>query len=158
MTHSVASEIGRRITAAEKSYYRLILVVGPGRTGKTAAFQTFALQHGAPLLNVSLLLSERIVDLPRRQRALQLRDALVEILDGTESPLVLLDNIEILFDPELRQNALQLLQSLARRRTIIAAWPGEYSEGSLVYAEAGHSEYRRYAQPDAVVIRTKALD
>ncbi|MEN6474686.1 MAG: BREX-3 system P-loop-containing protein BrxF, partial [Syntrophaceae bacterium] len=39
--------------------------------------------------------------------------------------VVLLDNIEILFDVSLKQDPLRLLQGLSRNTTLVAAWSGE---------------------------------
>lgn len=155
MAPSLASEIEHQIAATEDSYFRLVLVVGPSRSGKTSALQTVAKRIGAPLLNVNLMLTERIISLPQQQRALRLSDVLTEILDGTEQPVVVLDNTEVLFDPELRQDPLRLLQSLSRRRALIAAWAGELDDADLLYAEPGHPEYRRYPRPDAILVRTR---
>ena len=37
---------------------------------------------------------------------------------------MLLDHLEILFDPALEQDPLRLLQGVSRDRTVVAAWPG----------------------------------
>ena len=50
-----------------------------------------------------------MLDLTARQRALQLPRAVEEIV-GRDTPLVLLDNIEILFDTAFQQDPLRLLQ------------------------------------------------
>jgi hypothetical protein len=154
MAPSLATEIEQRIAATEDSYYRLVLLVGPGRSGKTSALQAVSQRLSAPLLNVNLLLSEKIISLPHQQRALRVADVLAELLDNTEQPLVVLDNTEVLFDPELRQDPLRLLQSLSRTRTVVAAWAGELTDAHLVYAEPGHPEYRRYSRPDAILVPT----
>lgn len=154
MARTLASELERRIAATEDSYYRLVLLVGPSGGGKTSALQETSRQLGAPLLNVNLLLSEKIISLPQQQRVLRLADVLAEILDSTEQPVIVLDNTEVLFDPELQQDPLRLLQLLARRRVLVAAWAGEVNGADLVYAEPGHSEYRRYVRPEAILVPT----
>ena len=63
------------------------------------------------------------------------------------SDLVVLDNIEILFDAALRQDPLRLLQGVSRNRTIVAAWNGTLENGYLIYAASEHPEHRRYS-PD----------
>lgn len=60
----------------------------------------------------------------------------------------LLDNIEIIFDPVLRQDPLALLQGLSRQRVVVAAWPGAVADGWLTYAEPSHPEHRRYLVAD----------
>jgi hypothetical protein len=82
-------------------------------------------------------------------------DVLTEILDSADQPVVLLDNTEVLFDPELRQDPLRLLQSLARRRVVVASWAGGLDGADLVYAEPGHPEYRRYPRPDVILVPSR---
>jgi hypothetical protein len=69
--------------------------------------------------------------------------------------VVLLDNIEILFDPSLKQDPLRLLQGLSRNKTIIAAWNGSFVNGYITYAKPDHSEYRRYPAINILIINPK---
>ena len=53
---------------------------------------------------------------------------------------LLLDRIEILFEPSLRIGALDCLVQVARRVRLCAAWPGRLVDGRLRYAEHYHPE------------------
>ncbi|MFQ5745145.1 MAG: BREX-3 system P-loop-containing protein BrxF [Acidobacteriota bacterium] len=147
MSEKVLAKIGK----AAELYHRLLLIAAPSGCGKTAVLQDVATRTGAPLLNLNLELSRRMLDLTKRQRALQLPRVLEEVV-GRDHPVVLLDNIEILFDVTLEQDPLRLLQGVSRNRTIIAAWNGALESGYLTYATPGHPEYRRYASRELVVI------
>jgi hypothetical protein len=137
-----------------EAYYKLVLAVGPARTGKTATLTELAKQHSWPRLNVNLRLSERLLELTHRQRAARVAGILDDIIREENSEVVLLDNIELLFAEELAQDPLRLLQSLSRNRAIVAAWPGGFDGVSLTYAEPGHPETRRYQTPQAVIVKT----
>jgi ABC-type hemin transport system ATPase subunit len=65
-----------------------------------------------------------MLDLTERQRALQLPRILAEIVGVSAADVVLLDNVEVLFDVSLKQDPLRLLQGLSRNRTVVAAWSG----------------------------------
>ena len=132
-------------------YHRLVLLAAPSGSGKTAALQDVATRTGAQLLNLNLELSRRMLDLTERQRALQLSRVLEEVV-GRDKPLVLLDNIEILFDVTLKQDPLRLLEGVSRNRTVVAAWNGTLENGYLSYATPEHPEYRRYPRRDLVVV------
>jgi hypothetical protein len=112
-------------------------------------------QAGAPLVNVNLELSCRMLDLTERQRALQLPRLLGEIVSET-GELVLLDNIEILFDVRLKQDPMRLLQGLSRNKTVVAAWNGSIVDGHMTYAVPDHPEYRRYPIHDFLVASPEA--
>ena len=137
-------------------YHRLVLIVAPSGSGKTAALQVVATRTGAPLLNLNLELSRRMLDLTERQRALQLPRVLEEVV-GRDEPLVLLDNIEILFDVTLKQDPLRLLQGVSRNRTVVAAWNGTLESDYLSYATPEHPEYRRCPRRELVVVRPEVM-
>ena len=136
-------EVIEKIGEAGSQYLRLVLVVGVAGTGKTAALRDVAGRIGAPLVNVNLELSRRMLDLVERQRPLRIRRLLDQIVAERGSDVVLLDNIEILFDAALRQHPLRLLQDLSRRRVVAAAWNGSIEGDHIRYATPGHPEYRR---------------
>lgn len=140
------------------SYHRLVLVVGAPETGKTSALMRLAEDTGWPRVNVGLSLSEKLLELTHRQRAVRVAGTLDGIVQDENSDVTLLDNIELLFAPELAQDPLKLLQSLSRNRTIVAAWPGNFDGAALTYAEPGHPEARRYPTPQAVIVRVGEAD
>lgn len=154
----LASQIQDVLPRTRDAYYKLVLAVGPARTGKTALLSELAAQHSWPRLNVNLRLSERLLDLTHRQRATRVAGILDDIVRAEKSDVVLLDNIELLFADELAQDPLRLLQSLSRNRAIVAAWPGDFDGTSLTYAEPGHPEARRYHTPQAVIVKTDDTD
>jgi ABC-type uncharacterized transport system ATPase component len=152
MAEPLADQILREINKVRSLYHRLILIVGPAGSGKMSALQEVSARASAPLVNVNLELSRRMLDLTERQRALQLPRLLGEIVGEATGELVLLDNIEILFDVHLKQEPLRLLQGLSRNRTVVAAWNGSIVDGHMTYAVPGHPEYRRYPIRDFLVV------
>jgi len=148
----LTDQIVRKLEQVTEQYYRLVLVVAPAGGGKTSALQDVSERTGAPLINVNLELSRRMLNLTKRQRALQLPKLLSDIVMEAGSDVVLLDNIEILFDVSLKQDPLRLLQKLSRNKTVVAAWNGSIVDGYLTYAVPGHPEYRRYRIRDFLVV------
>lgn len=64
-----------------------------------------------------------------KQRRLQAGNLLREIVQAhTSADLLLIDNIELLFDAALDINPLDLLRRQAHARPVVAAWPGDYRE------------------------------
>ena len=144
MAESLADQIIQKVNQAAELYHRLILVVAPAGRGKTTALQDVRDRTGVPLVNVNLELSRRMLELTERQRALQLRRVLQEIVNNCGDEPILLDNIEVIFDVGLKQDPLRLLQGLSRTKTVVAAWNGTIVGDSLTYAAPSHPEYRRY--------------
>jgi len=152
MNAALASRIMDAVPTTKDQYYKLVLAVGPARSGKTAALALVAQQRGWARLNVNLRLSERLLELTQKQRKVRVAAILDEIVLAEQSSVVILDNIEMLFAPGLEQDPLRLLQGLSRNLTIIAAWPGTIDGGCLTYAEPGHPEARRYVSPQACIV------
>lgn len=180
MAEPLADRVIRRIGQAAELYHRLVMLVAPAGAGKTAALQDVHERTAAPLVNVNLELSRRMLDLTERQRALQLPRLLAEIVGASAADVVLLDNVEVLFDVTLKQDPLRLLQGLSRNKTVIAAWSGELrsedkglmtesmapddsslitqsSSLYLVYATPDHPEYKRYPLRDFLVVNPEAV-
>lgn len=155
MGEPFGDQVLRRIDEVRQFYYCLILLVGPAGTGKTGILQDISARASAPLVNVNLELARRMLDLTDRQRALQLPRLLQEIVGQFSSDVVLLDNIELLFDVHLKQDPLRLLLGLSRNKTVVAAWNGSIVRDYLTYAVPDHPEYRRYLIRDLVVISTE---
>ena len=153
-----ADAIAAAIRQATALYHRLVLVVGPVGAGKTAALEAARKRTGAPLGNLGLELSRRMLDLTAGQRPLQLRPLLEKWMEtmGAASEVVLLDNTELLFDASLKQDPLPLLQSLSRNKTLVAAWTGALEGGKLRYAAAGHPEHRQYPARDLLAVPLQA--
>lgn len=147
----IHDKIKQSLQAAEGLYYRLVLLVGPAGTGKTGVLQNIAEEFGSSVTNVNLALSGELLELSAKQRSLQLPRILDQIAAQVQSPVVL-DNLEILFDNDLQQDPLRLLQGLSRNRIVLASWNGTLNSGKLLYAEPGHQEYRYYDSIDAQIV------
>ncbi|WP_419594592.1 BREX-3 system P-loop-containing protein BrxF, partial [Thiolapillus sp.] len=151
MAGATQDKIKRSLQAAEGLYHRLVLLVGEAGSGKTSVLRDVAKDFGTEVVNVNLALSAELLELTAKQRALRLPGILDQIVDKEQSPVVL-DNLEILFDKDLKQDPLRLLQGISRNRSVVASWNGKATEGKLNYAEAGHPEYRSYDLVDLTVV------
>lgn len=142
----------RRIEDVGKQYHRLVLLVGIAGSGKTSALHTISSRVGAPICSAGAKLSERMLELSTKGRATKLSLLLGETVNAPSSDIVILDNLEVLFDPSLRANPLELLKSLSKKRTVVASWPGHVDNNHLIYAKPGHPEHRRFAKGGLVIV------
>jgi hypothetical protein len=147
-----AAKLEQAIPQAASQYFRLVILAGAPGSGKTAALQSVAQKLGYPLLNVNLELSKAMLELTRTQRSRQAERLLKEVIAAAPGEVVLLDNLEILFDTGLEVEPLRLLQVSSRNRTVVASWNGSFKGGTLTYAEPGHPEFIQCKQIEAVVI------
>jgi RNase adaptor protein for sRNA GlmZ degradation len=145
-------DLEQAIEQAAGQYFRLVILAGTPGSGKTVALQSVAQKVGCPLMNVNLELSKKMLELTRTQRSRQVERLLKEVIAAVPGDLVLLDNLEILFDTGLEVEPLRLLQVSSRNRTIVASWNGSFRDGTLTYAEPGHPEFLQFKQTEAIVV------
>jgi RNase adaptor protein for sRNA GlmZ degradation len=151
MTDS-ATRLEQATREAAGQYFRLVILAGQPGSGKTSALQSLADKVECQIVNVNLELSKRMLELTRTQRSRQVERLLKEVITDVTSEIVLLDNLEILFDTGLEVEPLRLLQLLSRNRTIVASWSGTYRDSVLTYAEPGHPEFVQFRQIEAIII------
>lgn len=139
-------KLERRVDDVGALQSKLILLIGAPHSGKTALLHALAKNKGVTPLNVGAELGARLADMPQKQRHLQAGNALRELADEhAKGDLLLMDNIELLFDTTLQLNPLELLKRHAHSRRVVAVWPGELRDGRLAYADMEHPEHRDYS-------------
>lgn len=120
---------------------KLLVIVGTKGSGKTDLVRKVSAQLGWPVVNAGKEVSERLLSLTVRQRRLKAEEVVAGALDATSQRELCLDNTEVLFDPALAVDPVNLLLNLSRNRVLIMAWNGHLENGSLVYAYPEHPEY-----------------
>ena len=124
---------------------KLILLVGRPPSEKTALLEAIGNKLDLTPLRVGAELGNKLAAIPQRRRQLQAASILRELTDQhAKDNLLLLDNIELLFDRTLQLDPLDLLKQQARVRRVVAVWPGQLTEGRLTYATTGHPEHQDY--------------
>lgn len=129
------------IRATQGAYHKLTIIVGRSGSGKTGLLSRIAAQLELPVVNLSLLLSQRLLSQTHRQRALRAEQIAIEIVDEHLQSGLCLDNTELLFDSTLRLNPLVFLQDISRNRLIVASWNGALTDGEARFAYGGHPDF-----------------
>ena len=132
---------------------KLVLLVGPSRSGKTKVLRELGTKLNIEPLNVGLELGRRLAATPINKRGFSAGELLREIADKerTDEPL-LLDNLELLFEKGLQVNPLDLVKRLAHSKHVVAVWPGELRGDRLIYADMSHPEHRDYSRDGVVIL------
>ena len=132
---------------------KLVLLVGDGRSGKTQLLRQIGAKLNIVPLNVGLELGRRLAAMQSNNRGLSAGELLREITDRERAEdTLLLDNLELLFEPSLQINPLDLIRRLAHSKRVVAVWPGKLRGDRLLYADIGHPEYRGYSREGVVVL------
>ncbi|MCJ9707519.1 BREX-3 system P-loop-containing protein BrxF [Bordetella hinzii] len=152
------TRLDRLVDEIAALHSKLILLVGRPGCGKSALLAELANRRGMKVMNVGAMLGGRLAAMPQRQRALQANVVMRELADEyANGDLVLLDNIELLFDQSLKLDPLDLLKRHAHARRVVGVWPGELRDGRLSYAEMGHPEYQDYGLEGVVPFEIESI-
>lgn len=154
------------IDNAQSLYSRLVIVAGELGSGKTTLLSSLSKHMLVPYINIGIEMPRIMLDVGKKQRIVRLPDIMTSIVEvcleknaffpsksGTQ--VVLLDNTEALFDFQLRQDPIRLLQKLSRNATLVVSWTGHIENNKLQYATPQHPEYRQYPMNDLLVFDMK---
>ena len=92
------------------------------------------------IINLGLELSSLAKSVPR-EKLPSLTNVLEQLLSGKPTDIIL-DRIDILFDPVWNVDVLKLLLSVGRNRRLYIAWPGLMLGNILTYSEQGRPDWR----------------
>lgn len=122
----------------------VVLLIGKHGTGKTQVLSRLASYNRYQLLNVGQALSKSLLSYSREERPAQV-EALLDEACSRET-VVLLDNTEILFHPDLKQNVMRLLKTIGRKRKypIVVSIAGTIQNGSLLYSVSPFTDSKKY--------------
>lgn len=133
---------------------KLLLLIGAPNSGKSDLLRQLAGRRKVHILNIGAALGRELLTIPSPRRNLQAADLLKGLADEfSREGLLLMDNLELLFDQELKLSPLDLLRRHSQARRVVAAWPGTLTDNRLSYATTGHPEYQDYSCDGVVPFR-----
>ena len=138
-------DLDRIVTEIGSLNSKLVLLIGPPRSGKSGLLSALAKRREAAVLSLGTALGRQLVAIPNARRHLVAVELLGELANScATNGILLLDNIELLFDRTLQLDPLNLLKRHAHARRVVAVWPGELHDNRLTYAITGHPEHQDY--------------
>jgi hypothetical protein len=119
--------------------HKPLLLVGGSEADRKDILDDAAAEAGDPVVNVSVVLAQYFLsdDIDTGQG---LAATLVKM---TEAPkqAIFLERLEILFDPILACNPVDVLCRISRVHPVCATWPGNFESSRLRYAARPHPEH-----------------
>ena len=141
MSEILLPQLVDTIRATSGAYYKLTILAGGARSGKTHWLNQVATKLDLPIIDLSLLLSQRLLSLTRHQRELRAQDVATDVIDENYKSGLCVDNIELLFDSTLKLNPLVFLREITRNRILVATWNGVLTGGELRFGHIGHPDH-----------------
>lgn len=127
------------------SQERLVFIVGKPGSGKSKIMRELGLNRGWRYVDCRELVTDELLELVPKVRPQEAPRIMDKMLEAERADVVLLDNVQVFFTPMLHLDPLALLRQLARKHSIVAAWPGEYADGRLTFMEPGLAEPKMFA-------------
>lgn len=141
------------VAVVRHAHFRLVWVAGRSPRERSRHLDAVAAHLGCPSLKIGRSLAASLLELSPRLRAASAEDSFLDLLLGANSDILCLDHLEVLFDPALRLNAVDLIQNASRRFVLVASWPGEIDGQGLSFGPADHPAYVRIPLPlDAIPV------
>lgn len=134
--------VARASRAAEYCSHNLVLVVLEPEV--RVSLDKDSQIEDVELINVSKSLSQRIVCLSANERIKRLDVEFEEVAQECNEN-IWLTKLDLLFEPSLKAEPILLLKWLSKSRPVVAIWPGQIYEKTLVYAEPGSKDYRTFS-------------
>jgi len=136
--------ISRLLEETNHMYYKLLIVLGIPFSGKSKLLKEINQFPGTEYLNLGLLLSEKLLNHSTNHQK-QIIDKLIqEIINPLKDIILVFDNIELLFDPNLNLNVLAIFKQISRHQPCVVAWTGRIFNNKLRFGELGYWGYQSY--------------
>jgi len=131
-------------TVKEQEYHKLVLLAGDFSSGKTQLMRLVCDEMGGAYLNVNLELTRQLLTIDARTYTTKASDLLKDLCDAQEPDRPLfLDNIELLFSPEVgRLNPVDLFKKVSRERVVVLSLPCRLTgRARAEYSEPGRPDH-----------------
>ena len=135
-------QLRQQIGTASGNIHKLVLVVGYPGSGKSSLLRQIPTNAH---INLSKELSVKLLPIPKEKRSLHVIQFLREILTSYPDKTLVLDNIGILFLPELNLDPLKILAEFSQEKTLVIAWVGRYDGDELTWDDPGNPIFNAYA-------------
>ncbi|AYO04913.1 BREX-3 system P-loop-containing protein BrxF [Vibrio parahaemolyticus] len=141
LTEQLLQHVQNACLEAEFRSFKLVLVVIPEDSRRE--IEAEILNNSIGFVNLSKELARKLISLSISERVRQLETE-VKIIANECNSSVWLTKLDVLFEPALANDPMRLLKGIAKSKAIVAIWPGEITETSVVYSKPGKPDYKTY--------------
>ncbi|MDK2945127.1 MAG: hypothetical protein PWQ24_1842 [Mesotoga sp.] len=129
----------------------LVLLSGGNDPERSSLINDVANELNTEVLNLNFVLSKEMKTFSINERPLRASRFLSELVNSRES--LLLNHIEILFEPQLKLLPMQILRRASRTTPIVANWPGSIQNEFAIYAQRNHPEFMEVRLDSEIIFK-----
>jgi hypothetical protein len=141
-------ELRNCISRARDEHFKLVWLAEGTSARRTRVLQALAESEGGAYLDLGKTLSSALLDVPLHLRAASVHECFAACLGSEPCAVTCLDHLDILFEPSLKINGAELVKNASRHVVLVAAWPGVFEGGSLVFGPSDHPSHKEIAERD----------
>lgn len=143
-----AAELHALVARARGEYCRLVWIAGGSSQERTTVLQGLAEAEAGAYVDLGKKLSASLLDVSPPLRAASVQACFDGSLPGSDSGVTCLDHLEVLFEPSLKTNPVALIRNASRHTVLVAAWPGTFESGHLLFGAPDHPAHADIAEAD----------
>lgn len=134
-------------------YFKLIIITGPFASGKTRILKKLADRPGFSYLNMNLELTNRLMGIKESDYDTRAQELVKDMIDDYSDTILLIDNIELFFSPEIGKiDPVSAFKNLSRDKIIVISIPGKHRGGKIIYSSLDRNDYLEMDISDLAVI------
>lgn len=137
----IVIELQADLARARREHFRLVWLAGGKSIDRTAILRALAEADEGMYVDLGKKMSSLLIDIPAPLRTASVEDCFATCLGVSSDEIVIIDHLEILFEPSLKINPIALIQSASRSRIILASWPGVINGKHLAFGSTDHPEF-----------------
>jgi len=134
----------------------LLIIAGERGAGKTKMAKALADAGLGQYINLSLVLARHLANQDDPTAMVRPSDMAQHLTRMTSSSLVILDNIEALFQAELNLDVVWWVRQVARDIALVIVWPGPVVHGEFSYSMPNRRDYYHSREPSLRVINLES--
>lgn len=157
MSDEIVKKVLETVKGVSHDRHKLVILLGMFGSGKTKILKQIEAESDAVYINLNLELSERFLQMPASKvgDGVSVHAIIGDICDRFSGggKTLLIDNIELLFSPELSKiNPVDTFKRMARERPIILALPAVRQGNFAIYSTPNSADYFPIPLEDFAVI------
>lgn len=120
--------------------------------GLQKATEWITSEYHTPLISMNKGLSQLLIGKQEANYSKEIIDWLSLRIKEKSGELVLLTDIDILFEPSFELDPLVIFRQVCRNKTVFVLWPGEFRKNILSYGSPEHAHYRKWVNPGVEIV------
>lgn len=110
-------------------------------------------EYQIPVVNLNKDLNKILIKNQEVNLSKEISNFILSKVKSIKSDLILIEQIDIIFDPCIEIDPLKILMQAGKLRNLIVLWPGEYKNRTLTYGSIEYGYSQIWKNPDLLILK-----